>query len=69
VSADKASAPLADFAAVASQGAVPYIAFKENATGAVGGWLEKASPFFQFHREAYRAHYHSAKCSAVTSPV
>jgi hypothetical protein len=58
VSADKAYASLENFETVASKGAVPYIAFKENATGAVGGWFEKTFHFFQFHREEYLAHYH-----------
>jgi hypothetical protein len=58
VSADKAYASLENFEAVASQGAVPYIAFKANATGAVGGWFEKAFYFFQYHKEEYLKHYH-----------
>ena len=58
VSADKAYASLENFETVASQGAVPYIAFKENTTGAVGGWFEKAFHFFRFHQEEYMTHYH-----------
>jgi hypothetical protein len=58
VSADKAYASLENFEEVAGMGAVPYIAFKENTTGAVGGWFEKAFHFFQFHQEEYLTHYH-----------
>jgi transposase len=58
VSADKAYASLEVFEAVAGCGGQAFIAFKSNATGAVGGLFEKAYHFFQFNREEYLARYH-----------
>jgi transposase len=44
--------------AIANVGATPYIAFKGNATGGVGGLFEKMFHYFQFNREDFLAHYH-----------
>lgn len=44
--------------AIAKVGAVPYIAFKSNTTGGVGGLFEKMFHYFQFNREDFLAHYH-----------
>jgi hypothetical protein len=59
VSADKAYASLENFEAVAECGGTAFIAFKENATGSVGGMYEKAFHFFQFNRDEYLVRYHS----------
>jgi len=58
VSADKAYASLENFEEIAGMGSQAYIAFKSNATGAVGGAFEKAFHFFQFKQEEYMTHYH-----------
>ena len=58
VSADKAYGSLANFEAVAACGGKGFIAFKDNATGAVGGHFEKAFHYFSFKREEYLQHYH-----------
>jgi len=58
VSADKAYASLENFEAIAECGAKGFIAFKANATGAVGGLFEKAFHYFQFNQEEYMSHYH-----------
>jgi transposase len=58
VSADKAYGSLENFEAVAEMGAQAYIAFKSNATGAVGGAFEKAFHYFQFKQGEYMKHYH-----------
>jgi transposase len=58
ISADKAYGSLENFEAVANMGAQAFIAFKSNATGAVGGAYEKAFHYFQFKAEEYMANYH-----------
>ena len=58
VSADKAYGSLANFETVAGCGGKGFIAFKDNATGAVGGHFEKAFHYFSFKREEYLQHYH-----------
>jgi len=58
VSADKAYASLQNFETVAGVGGAGFIAFKSNATGAVGGHYEKAFHYFSFKREEYMTHYH-----------
>jgi hypothetical protein len=58
VSADKAYSSLENFEAIAECGAEGFIAFKENATGGVGGMFEKAFHFFQFNQEEYMGKYH-----------
>ncbi len=58
VSADKAYGSLANFETVAECGGTGFIAFKENATGAVGGHFEKAFHYFSFKRDEYLQHYH-----------
>ena len=35
-----------------------FIAFKENATGAIGGEFEKAFHYFKFNQEEYMGRYH-----------
>ena len=58
VSADKAYGSLANFETVSGCGGKGFIAFKDNATGAVGGHFEKAFHYFRFKREEYLQHYH-----------
>jgi transposase len=65
VSADKAYSSLDNFEQVAKCGGQAFIAFKENATGNIGGLFEKMLGYFQFRREEFLGHYH--KRSAVES--
>lgn len=58
VSADKAYGSLENFEEVAACGGQAYIAFKSNATGAVGGQYEKAFHYFQFKQDEYMEKYH-----------
>jgi transposase len=57
-SGDKAYSSLENHEALAKIGAVPYIAFKKNATGAVGGAFEKMYRMFCVNRDEFLAHYH-----------
>jgi transposase len=67
VSADKGYSGCANHDAIAKIGAVPYIAFKGNTTGNVGGLFGKMWHFFQFNKEDFLNHYH--KRSNVESTV
>jgi transposase len=67
VSADKGYTGEDTHAAIAKVGATPYIAFKKNATGGIGGFFGKAFHYFQFKRDEFLAHYH--KRSNVESTV
>ena len=58
VSADKGYSSKECHGAIGKVGAVPYIAFKGNATGATGGLFRKMFHFFQFKREEFLQHYH-----------
>jgi transposase len=58
ISADKAYGSLENFEAVADCGAQAYIAFKGNATGAIGGMFEKAFHHFKLNQEEYMSKYH-----------
>jgi transposase len=58
VSADKAYASLKNFEEVPNMGAQAYIAFRTNATGAIGGAFQKAFHYFQFKQDEYMRHYH-----------
>lgn len=58
VSADKGYSSLENHEAITKAGAVPYIAFKVNATGGVGGMFEKMHHFYQYNRDAFLSHYH-----------
>jgi transposase len=58
VSADKGYSGREPHDAIAKVGAVPYIAFKSNTTGAVGGLFQKMFHYFQFNREDFLDHYH-----------
>jgi len=58
VSADKAYSSTDCHDAIAKVGATPYIAFKSNATGAVGGLFQKMFHFYQYKRDEFLTHYH-----------
>ena len=58
VAADKGYSSRENHDAIAKHNATPYIAFKENTTGGVGGLFEKMWHYFQFNREQFLAHYH-----------
>jgi transposase len=58
VSADKAYSSLENFEAVAALDAFAAIAFKANATGAVGGVFEKMFHYYSLHREEFLKVYH-----------
>jgi transposase len=68
VLADKGYSSVSNFNAVAAIGAIPYIVFKQNATGAHGGgaW-EKMFHYFSYNREQFFTHYH--KRSNIESTV
>lgn len=58
VSADKGYSSLENHEAIAKTGATPYIAFKANATGGVGGMFEKMYHYYQYKRDEFLSHYH-----------
>jgi transposase len=58
VSADKAYLSVENIEAVFAHGGTPFIAFKENSTGAAGGLFEKMYHYYALNKEAYMAHYH-----------
>jgi transposase len=58
VTADKAYSSLYNHNAVAKVKAYPFIAFKENATGWVGGAFEFMFHYFSMHRTEFLAVYH-----------
>lgn len=58
VSGDKAYLSIEIIEAVFAHGGTPYIAFKENSTGAAGGLFEKMYHFYCLNKEEYMAHYH-----------
>jgi transposase len=57
-SADKAYSGQNAYDAIAAAGATPFIMFKANATGAVGGLFQKMFGYFQYKREEFLSHYH-----------
>jgi transposase len=58
VSADKGYGSVRNYEAIASHGAVPYIAFKSIHTGKAGGLWKKMFHLWQFHRDEFLARYH-----------
>jgi transposase len=58
VSADKAYLSVENIEAVFGVGGTPFIAFKANSTGGVGGLFQKMYYFYEFNRDDYMAHYH-----------
>jgi transposase len=67
VSADKGYSASSNMQAIARHGAMPFIAFKSNATTGNGGLWGKMFHYFQFKREEFLTHYH--KRSNVESTV
>jgi transposase len=58
VSADKGFSSRDNHEVLAEMGITPFIAFKANTTGGVGGMFQKMYHFFQFKRDEFLAHYH-----------
>lgn len=58
VSADKAYGTVNNYAVISECGATPYIAFKDNHTGASGGLFGKMYHMFHYHRDEFLTHYH-----------
>ena len=58
VSADKGYSGRESHDAIAKVGATPFIAFKANTTGGVGGLFAKMFHYFQFKKDEFLAHYH-----------
>jgi transposase len=58
VSADKGYDGRLNTEAVMNMGAIPFIAFKSNATGSVGGAYQRMFHYFMYNREEFLQHYH-----------
>lgn len=58
VPADKGYSSVENIEAIHAAGAVPYIAFKSNATGGSGGLWEKAYHFYSLNRDEFLKRYH-----------
>ena len=58
VSADAAYSSQTNIEAIVEAGAAPYIAFKDNSTGAVGGLFAKMFHFYCFNKDEFLKHYH-----------
>src|SRR5205807_66781 len=58
VSADKAYSSVANIEGVFAAGGTPFIAFKTNATDAMGGLWGKMLNYYQLNKEEYLNHYH-----------
>jgi len=58
VSADKGYSGRENFDLVDQLGGTAFIAFKENATGAVGGLFEQMFHYYKFRQDEFLAHYH-----------
>lgn len=58
VSLDKAYSSKENLQTVVDVGGTPYVPFKSNATGGVGGLFEKMFHYFSFKREEFLEHYH-----------
>ena len=58
VSADKGYSSAINHESIKQAGAMPYIAFKSNASGGVGGMFEKMFYYFLYKREDFLNHYH-----------
>ena len=67
VSADKGYSGEPCHQAIAKHNATPFIAFKSNSTGGIGGLFGQMFHYFQFKRETFLAHYH--KRSNIESTV
>jgi transposase len=58
VSLDKVYASLDNYAVIDRAGAVPFVPFKSNHTGAGGGLWARMFHYFNFQREDFLSHYH-----------
>jgi transposase len=58
VSADKGYDGKTNTEAVMNMGAMPFIAFKSNATGSAGGAYQRMFHYFMYNREEFLKHYH-----------
>jgi len=58
VSTDKQYSGLDNHEAIAKAGAVPFIAFKVNATGEAGDMFEKMFHFYKYNRDVFLNAYH-----------
>ncbi|HEX5732729.1 MAG TPA: transposase [Blastocatellia bacterium] len=58
VSGDKGYSSLESHELIAAVGATPYIAFKGNATGGIGGLFQKMFHFYTYKRDEFLAAYH-----------
>jgi transposase len=58
VSADAGYSSGDNMQAIVDVGAKPYIAFKDNATGGVGGIFAKMFHYYSFNKDEYLEHYH-----------
>lgn len=58
VSADAAYSSQTNMEAVVKVGGTPYIAFRENTTGAVGGLFGKMFHYYCMNKDEFLAHYH-----------
>jgi transposase len=56
--ADKGYLSADNIEAVFAAGAMPFIPFKSNSTGGVGGLFEKMFHYYQFNHAEYMARYH-----------
>jgi transposase len=58
VSADKGYGSLKNTDAVFAVGATPFIAFKNNSNGMVGGKFQEMFHYFMYRRQEFLQHYH-----------
>jgi transposase len=58
VSADAGYLSAENVNAITEIGATPFIAFKDNSTGGVGGLFRQMFHHYEFHRDDYLKHYH-----------
>jgi transposase len=58
VSADAGYLSGDNMQAIVDVGAMPYIAFKDNTTGGVGGIFAKMFHYYSFNKDEYLEHYH-----------
>jgi transposase len=66
VSADKAYSSVRNHDVIAKVGGQPYIAFKANTTGAVGGLFQQMWHFYSYNRDEFLTHYHKRSNSEST---
>ena len=68
VVADKAYSSRENHNAIDRIGAAPFIAFKANATGGVGGLYGRMFHYFNYRRDEFLAHYHQRSNIEVCHP-